>query len=103
MGIVRVYAAYLLVVVLSVATFLVWRNCAQLLVGVLDIDSAARPFWYALSVVVIVIALFITDLAAEPYLRQGERKGQLGRRFRRLLIPLAAILVAGIVAQEIIL
>lgn len=103
MKIVATYLAYLLVLILSVATLLVWRSTVQLVVGALDVETTARPLLYAVAMVLIVVGLFIGALAAEPYLRHGLRRGQLGRRILRLVIPLVAILVAGLIVQEIIL
>jgi hypothetical protein len=49
--------------------------------------SSASGSIYTVSLIVIGISLFMLVIAAEPYLRNGVKRGQLMRRFVRAALP----------------
>ncbi len=48
------------------------------------------------------VGLFVVAMLAEPYLRAGARRRQLGRRFARLVAPLGVLLGLGVLLQELV-
>ncbi len=95
------YALYAVVLVLSYGVFVVWSQTILLGLGVFEDNFDLTPALWAGGIVVVGFALYLLVLVAEPYLRNGVPKRQLRRRFLRMAVPLAAIIIVGIVAQEV--
>ncbi|MDQ3854890.1 MAG: hypothetical protein M3281_00675, partial [Chloroflexota bacterium] len=97
------YLLWILLIVLGyVVVWVIWRSAAMsLLVGLIDetdIDQrSVGNFVYLLSIVLMAAGLFVLVMGAEPYLRDGVRKGLLLRRFTRLAAPLGGLGVLGAV------
>ncbi|MDP9409759.1 MAG: hypothetical protein M3R38_18895 [Actinomycetota bacterium] len=93
----------LLFVVGYITTFIVWRQALALGLTVAVEDQFVRRFAYMAAMLLLAVALFIGIFAAEIYMRNGVRCRQIRRRFLRLAVPLAAVLVLGLAVREIAL
>ena len=58
--------------------------------------SSVNGSIYAVSMIVIGLGLFMLVIAAEPYLRNGVKRGQLMHRFVRVALPVAAAGLLGV-------
>jgi hypothetical protein len=81
---------YGLLLVGSVATLLIWRITILLMLATWLGISSVNGSIYAVSLIVIGLGLFMLVIAAEPYLRNGVKRGQLMSRFARVALPIAA-------------
>ena len=90
LGYVACYGLYALLLVGSVVTLLIWRTTILLLISGLIGLSPVNGSIYAISMIVIGLGLFMLVIAAEPYLRNGVKRGQLMRRFARVALPVLA-------------
>ncbi len=97
------YVLYaLLVVIAFYAAFVLWPNA---LVGILAVTVENRYVpraVYPFFMLVVGIAWFIFLLTALPYLRNGVRRQRFWSRFARLAIPLAIIVLIGLVINRMI-
>jgi len=91
-----------LVVVAFYAAFLLWPDVVVgLLVVTVDnryVPRAVYPFFMLL----VGLGWFIFLLTALPYLRGGIERQRFWNRFARLAIPLAVIVLLGLVVQSIV-
>lgn len=103
------YGLLLGVLVLAYLLFAVWTGTARVLAGEAfssEIESVyAMRSVIQLSYVVVGIGSFVAVLAAEAYMRggiSGRRKApELGRRFVRVVTPMAVLLVLGVILRVI--
>ena len=102
----RYLAAYLLLASIIVVGFVVlviiWLqailNIIAMLFDVTDVDVRyAGTFVYLIAGILLLIMLFVTIMAGEPYLRVGAERGDLRRRYLRIIIPLIAFGLLGLV------
>ena len=91
------YSLYGLLLVCSVVTLLIWRVTILLMIATWIGVSSVNGSIYAVSLIVIGLGLFMLVIAAEPYLRNGVKRGQLMRRFVRVALPVAAAGLLGVV------
>ena len=84
------YSLYALLLAGSVVTLLIWRVTILLMIATWIGVSSVNGSIYAVSMIVIGLGLFMLVIAAEPYLRNGVKRGQLLRRFVRVALPVAA-------------
>ena len=99
---VAVYALYALLLILSYLVFMVWQRTILLLVSTLLESDSAVVAVHSIVVILIGLGLFVLVIAAEPYLRGGLRRRQVGSRFARLAVPLGATIVLGILLRELL-
>jgi hypothetical protein len=90
------YSLYALLLVGSVVTLLIWRVTILLMIATWIGVSSVNGSIYAVSMIVIGLGLFMLVIAAEPYLRNGVKRGQLMRRFVRVALPVAAAGLLGV-------
>jgi hypothetical protein len=90
------YSLYVLLLVCSVVTLLIWRVTILLMIATWIGASSVNGSIYAISMIVIGLGLFMLVIAAEPYLRNGVKRGQLMRRFVRVALPVAAAGLLGV-------
>jgi hypothetical protein len=90
------YSLYALLIVLSVVTLLIWRVTILLMISTLIGLSSVNGSIYAVSMIVIGMGLFMLVIAAEPYLRNGVKRGQLVHRFVRVVLPVLAVGLLGL-------
>ena len=90
------YSLYILLLVGSVVTLLIWRVTILLMIATWIGVSSVNGSIYAVSMIVIGLGLFMLVIAAEPYLRNGVKHGQLMRRFVRVALPVAAAGLLGV-------
>jgi hypothetical protein len=100
---VLVYAAYAVILVLSFLGFVFWHTTSLLLIGVLVGEGDSFQLLQDLSSLAVGVGLFVLAITAEPYLRNGARHHELGRRFGRLALVLTALIVVEVLIQEVIL
>ncbi len=102
----RYLAAYLLLASIIVVGFVVlviiWPqailNIIAMLFDVTDVDVRyAGTFVYLIAGILLLIMLFMVIMAGEPYLRRGAERGDLRRRYLRIIIPLIAFGLLGLV------
>jgi hypothetical protein len=98
-----VYAAYAVVLALSVLGFVLWYATSSLLIGVLVGEGNSYELLQDLSSLAVGVGLFVLAIVAEPYLRNGARHRELGRRFGRLALALCSLIVVEVLIQEVIL
>jgi UDP-N-acetylmuramyl pentapeptide phosphotransferase/UDP-N-acetylglucosamine-1-phosphate transferase len=96
------YVLYALLLALSYGVFVIWSQTILLALGVFDDQQQATPALWGVGMLVVGIGLYLFVLVAEPYLRGGVPKRQLGARFLRIAGPLVVTIVVGVVAQELI-
>jgi hypothetical protein len=87
------YALLAVLFALTIALIFAWSQALVALISVLIGRSFANRAIYQVSLVLVVLALFIVFMGAEPYLRNGVQKGVLVRRFSRVAIPMGIALV----------
>ena len=90
------YSLYVLLFVGSVVTLLIWRVTILVMITTLIGLSPVNGSIYAVSMIVIGLGLFMLVIAAEPYLRNGVKRGQLMHRFVRVALPVAAAGLLGL-------
>ena len=90
------YSLYGLLFVCSVVTLLIWRVTILLMIATWIGLSPANGSIYAVSMIAIGLGLFMLVIAAEPYLRNGVKRGQLMHRFVRVALPVAAAGLLGV-------
>ena len=90
------YVLYALLLALDIAVLLIWRVTILVLIAAFIGPSPANSGIYEFSLVVLGIALFGLIIAAEPYLRNGVKQGQLLYRFARLAVPLGLFGLLGV-------
>jgi hypothetical protein len=95
------YVLYALILALSYAVFVIWSQTILLALGAFVDGAQAIPALWGAGLVFIGICAYMLVLVAEPYLRGGVQKRQLRRRFLRIAGPLVAIILVGIIAQEV--
>jgi hypothetical protein len=83
------YALFVLLIILGVAVLvLIVRPAILVLIGALLGRSQWNRMAYLTSIALLGLGLFILVMAAEPYMRNGVKRGQHIRRFLRLAAPL---------------
>jgi multisubunit Na+/H+ antiporter MnhB subunit len=87
---------YALLLVCSIVALLIWRVTILLMIITLIGSSPANGSIYAVSLIAIGIGLFMLVIGAEPYLRNGVKRGQLMRRFVRVALPVVAVGMLGL-------
>jgi hypothetical protein len=90
------YSLYVLLLMGSIVTLLIWRVTILLMIATWIGLSPANGSIYAVSMIVIGLGLFMLVIAAEPYLRNGVKRGQLMHRFVRVGLPVAAAGLLGV-------
>ena len=90
------YSLYGLLLVCSVVTLLIWRVTILLMIATRIGVSSVNGSIYTVSMIVIGLSLFMLVIAAEPYLRNGVKRGQLMRRFARVALPVAVAGLLGV-------
>ena len=90
------YSLYGLLLVCSVVTLLIWRVTILLMIATWIGVSSVNGSIYAVSMIVIGLGLFMLVIAAEPYLRNGVKRGQLMHRFVRVALPVLAASLLGL-------
>ena len=96
------YVLYALTLVLSYGVFVIWSQTILLGLGAFVDGPQVVPALWGAGVLLLGISAFLLVLVAEPYLRDGVQKGQLVGRFLRLAGPLVAMILVGVIAQELI-
>jgi hypothetical protein len=93
-----------LLVVGYMAIFIVWREALLSILSVVTEGShwTIARLSYMLGIVAISVLGFVFLMAAEPYLRRGVERHDLRRRFLRLFVPLAAVILIGILLRTIL-
>lgn len=86
------------------AIFVIWREAllAMLAVVLQGRHWSISRLFYMLGIVVFAVVGFVFLLASEPYLRGGVERHDLRRRFLRLLLPLVAITLIGMLVRGIL-
>jgi hypothetical protein len=97
------YALFLVVLGLSVLDFVIWWQALLVLVGVGITAPEIGPAVWAVGIVLVGLAMFALVMVAEPYLRAGVRRQQLGRRFVRLAAIVVVVGALGLFIEEVIL
>jgi len=88
-GYLACYALYIgLIIPGTIAVILIWRNAILVMLAAFLGRSQANQFIYLASMALLGLGGFILVMAAEPYLRNGVKRQQLMRRFRKLAFPL---------------
>jgi hypothetical protein len=100
-GYVACYAMWLVVVGLCYAAFVIWQRTVLLVVGLIVGDSEALPFAYGAVVLLIGLGAFAVVIRSEAYLRDGVKRGQVGRRFARTVVPLVGVSGVGFLVQQV--
>jgi hypothetical protein len=77
----------------------IWQQVIPLLVLAIWGSSNADRLIYDVATIMVGMAVFITLMAAEPYLRTGVRRRELRRRFVRVSVPLITVGVLGMLLQ----
>jgi hypothetical protein len=90
------YGLYILLLALDVAVLLIWRVTILVLIATFIGPSPANSSIYNFSLIVLGTALFGLIIAAEPYLRNGVKQGQLLYRAARLAVPLGLFGMLGL-------
>ncbi len=96
------YLLWLLLIALGyLVIWIIWRTALLALLAAFldetDVDQRmVGSFVYLLSGALMLTGLFVMIMAGEPYLRNGVRKWQLGRRFARLAVPLVILGLLGL-------
>ncbi len=90
------YSLYVLLLVGSVVTLWIWRVTILLMIATWIGVSSVNGSIYAVSMIVIGLGLFMFVIAAEPYLRNGVKRGQLMRRYVRVALPVVAVGMLGL-------
>lgn len=90
------YSLYALLLVGSIITLLIWRVTILLMIGTWIGLSPANGSIYAFSMIVIGLGLFMLVIGAEPYLRNGVKRGQLMHRFVRVALPVIIASMLGV-------
>ena len=90
------YSLYVLLLMGSIVTLLIWRVTILLLIATTIGLSSANGSIYAVSLIVLGISLFMLVIAAEPYLRNGVKRGQLMHRFVRVALPVIIASMLGL-------
>jgi hypothetical protein len=96
------YAFYAVLLALSYVVFVIWSQTILLALGAFVDGPEQIPALWGVGLIVVGFSAYLLLLVAEPYLRGGVQKRQLQRRFLRIAGPLVAIIVVGIVIQELI-
>lgn len=96
------YAFFLVTIGLSYAAFLVWRATSVLLIYAVLGGGDANFGIYAATMVVIGLALFCVVMWAEPYLRKGVERGDLGMHFVCVALPLGGAIALGLALTTLI-
>jgi hypothetical protein len=94
------YSLYVLLLVGSIVTLLIWRVTILLLIATMIGLSPANGSIYAVSLIVLGIGLFMLVIAAEPYLRNGVKRGQLMYRFARVALPVIIASMLGLLLSS---
>ena len=96
------YAFYVLLLVLAVALFFIWRTAIRAVVeATMPWYSLARSIVYLLPTTLMGFGVFILAMVAEPYLRTGIPRRDLVRRFARLAVPMSIALVLGLLITRL--
>ena len=96
------YALFVVVFALTLVIFFIWRVTLLELISMVNGRSYANRSLYMLGMLGIGITLFGVVMGAEPYLRFGVERGQLMRRFIRMVLPLVVIGMLGLTLQLIL-
>jgi hypothetical protein len=94
------YSLYALLLMGSIVTLLIWRVTILLFIITMIGLSPANGSIYAVSLIVIGIGLFMLVIAAEPYLRNGVKRGQLMHRFARVALPVVIASMLGLLLSS---
>jgi hypothetical protein len=89
-GYLAYYALYILLFPATIGVLMLWRNAILVMLAAFLGRSQANRLIYLASMLVLGLGGFVLVMAAGPYLRTGLQRRQLMRRFRKLIIPLAA-------------
>nr|PZN27941.1 MAG: hypothetical protein DIU80_11340 [Chloroflexota bacterium] len=91
------FALYIVLIGLGLFVgLIIWRQALGIIFYEwLSIMPWVARFLYMFFVVAGAIAMVIGLLAAEPYLNNGKRQGQLMRRFLKAAVPIIALGVIG--------
>ncbi len=96
------YVFYVLLLVLAVALFFIWRTAIRAVVeATMPWYSLARSIVYLLPTTLMGFGVFILAMVAEPYLRTGILRRDLVRRFARLAVPMSIALVLGLLITRL--
>ena len=90
------YGLYALLLAGSVVTLLIWRVTILLMIATWIGQSSVNASIYAVSMIMIGLGLFMLVIAAEPYLRNGVKRGLLMHRFMRVALPVVAAGLLGL-------
>ncbi len=93
------YSLYLVLIVLALLGFVVWRGTIVALLATFMERSYAGRLIYIVGMLGLGIALFVLVMSAEPYMRHGVERHQLLRRFTRMAVPIVVVLVVGLLAR----
>lgn len=89
------YAGFALLLVLEYAVFAVWRSTLLDLLGAFVSASEWDTALYGFGLVLLVMALLLFAMAAEPYLRAGVERRRVRERFLRLALLLVLAIGVG--------
>ncbi len=95
------YGLLLLLFVLSILVFFVWRAAVITMIAAFIGTSAANSLLYLGPMTLLGIVLFLVVMAAEAYLRTGVERRQLRRRFTRFAVPLVIAAVVALLLQTL--
>ena len=91
-----------MLIVLLVVSSVLWPDTILALIGVTLGATPANRAIFMISLILMGLGSLIVALAAETYLREGVRRGQLVERFLRLALPIVAWLLGGYVLKAIL-
>jgi hypothetical protein len=91
------FALYFVVIGLSLFVgLIIWRQALEVVFfDWLGFVPWVARFLYMVSVVLGAFALVAGILVAEPYLNTGKQRGELMRRFLRVVVPLVVVGLVG--------
>src|SRR5688500_5756424 len=98
------YVLYVLLIVLALVLFAIWRLTILAVIGALmDERSFVRRLIYLSTTTLMALGVFVLVMVGEPYLRYGIPRRELVRRFARLAIPMAIAAVLGLLISRLVL
>ena len=96
------YALYAAILVLGYVVYLVWKKTALFVVLAIFGGGQATSATYGTVGLLVLIALFVVAMIAEPYLRTGVRCGQTSHRFTVLATSLGLVIALGLALQVLL-